>query len=332
MKSCLASLWSAFVLVGVSACSPQSLPTGKPGPGGDGSVPLFDASTRLHDAASTDRPFDARPLDAGACGCRIGGDGVMRMSWRCFQASYGISPELGWCGAPGEFGSACGLDVFTYYDQYGLLQKYVYDQSGVQVGAHYENLDVPFACPDQTIQSRKVESGSFPASSCTLTACACSYDGPDRTLNCPARDGGVAQDAAASPDAAACNCNIGSDGVLRMSLGCFCSGYGCGQPELDWCGGDGTWTSACGLNTFTVLRNGLPQTFVYDESGSQVGVRYESSEGAYVCPADPSLQAMKIAGGSFPDSTCATAVCSCNADGSFTCPAPDASVSSTPRR
>jgi hypothetical protein len=111
-----------------------------------------------------------------------------------------------------------------------------------------------------------------------------------------------------------------------MSLGCFCSGYGCGQPELGWCGGDGQWTSACGLNAFTVVRSGLPQTFVYDESGTEVGVRYESSDGAYVCPADPSLQAKKIAGGSFPDSSCAAAVCSCNADGTFTCPAPDASI------
>ena len=33
-----------------------------------------------------------------------------------------------------------------------------------------------------------------------------------------------------------------------------------------------------------------------------------------------------IAGGSFPDGSCASAVCSGNADRTFTCPAPDASV------
>jgi hypothetical protein len=313
-------------LVEVAACSPQPLQTGKPGPRADASVPLFDASARLRDATSNDPPFDDTPFDAGGCGCRIGNDGVMRMSWTCFHPSYGVSPELGWCGAPGEWTSACGLDVFTYYNQNGLLQQYVYDENGVQVGAHYENLDTPFGCPDQTVQSLKVESGTFPASSCTVTACACNFDRGDGTFTCPAPDGGAGQDAAVSPDAAACDCQIGTDGVLRMSLGCFCSGYGCGQPELGWCGGDGQWTSACGLNAFTVVRSGLPQTFVYDESGTEVGVRYESSDGAYVCPADPSLQAKKIAGGSFPDSSCAAAVCSCNADGTFTCPAPDASI------
>jgi hypothetical protein len=311
-------LWSSLLVALMLGCSSRSLaPTG-PGPTGDAST----------------RPPDGGTHDAGGCGCQIGNDGVMRMSWSCFVASYGVNDSVsGWCGSPGGWSSACGLDVFTYENQYGLLNRYVYDGSGLQVGAHYENLDTPFACPDSLLQSLKVESGTLPSASCTAVPCACNFDRGDGSFTCPAAaDASVWQDAASRSDAAAptfdaasCDCHIDANGVLRMSYACFCSGYGCEQPELAWCGGDGQWTSACGLNVYTLLRyGGLPQTFVYDQNGTEVGVGYQNGATKYVCPVDPTLQADKIAGGTFPDSACAVVACTCNADGTFTCPTPDA--------
>jgi hypothetical protein len=107
-----------------------------------------------------------------------------------------------------------------------------------------------------------------------------------------------------------------------MSWPCFLETFGSGSPELGWCGSPGQWTSGCGLDVFTYDRSGLLQLFAYDKSGSNVGVQYENSDVAFVCPFDPTLTALKLAAGMFPASTCATSVCTCNADRTFTCPTP----------
>jgi hypothetical protein len=82
IKPYLASLSSAFALLGLFGCAPQSLGTGNPGPG-------EDATTRaVRDASVTDaraqidfHGYIGGSFDAAACDCRIGADGVLRMSW-----------------------------------------------------------------------------------------------------------------------------------------------------------------------------------------------------------------------------------------------------------
>jgi hypothetical protein len=193
-KPYLASLLSAFALLGISGCSAQSLPTGKPGPVLDASTRSFDASTRLFDATPNDASFDYTPVDATDCGCRIGSDGVMRMSWACFCSSFGCgNPWLGWCGSPGQWTSGCGLDVFTY-DELGLLQIYTYDRTGTQVGTQLQNSDVAFVCPsDWTLTSLTIAAGMFPDAACPTVVCPC--DSADRAFTCPAPGLGISLDA-----------------------------------------------------------------------------------------------------------------------------------------
>jgi hypothetical protein len=329
LKLSFACLWSSLLALGSFGCSSRALTPTDP-------QRKIDASTRPFDAAKS--PLDAGTEDAGGCGCQIGSDGVMRMSWSCFMASFNVgSPERGWCGAPGGWSSACGLDVFTYEDQYGLFQRYVYDGSGVQVGAHYENVDTPFGCPDSTLQALKVESGSFPAASCGAVPCACNFERGDGSFTCPApADASVWQDAApptdAGPprfDAASCDCHIDADGVLRMAWDCFWASYGNGSAESGWCGANGQLTRGCGLDVFTNYRDGLPNLYVYDQNGAQVGLQYQNADVAFVCPVDSTLTSLKVASGRFPPSTCASVVCPCD-KGTFVCPAPDASSSDGP--
>jgi hypothetical protein len=288
----------------------------------DGSTRSFDALMRLGDASS--RPLDAGPDTGLGCNCRVGADGVLRMSWSCFQTSVGTKNVLQFCGAPGALTSACDLVVYTFYDGNGLLQQYVYDEtSSVQVGGHYESEYTPFACPDQNLSARKVESGTFADSSCTTrTACGCNAEG--RSLACPPPDAG------ASPwDAGACGCRIDDHGVLRMSWDCFCASYSCGNPWHGWCGAPGQWTTGCGLDVFTYDNLGLNQIFVYDQTGTQVGTQMQNGgTNFFECPTDPTLQSATVAGGTFPAATCATAVCACDSSGgTFTCPASDAGSS-----
>ena len=334
LRLCLVSL-SSLIVVGGFGCSSRSLT-------GTGQLRTLDASTRPIDASS--RPADAaRPADAShpidastrasdaapdtrlGCDCQIGGDGVMHMSWTCFDTYVGTRNVLQFCGAPGALASACGLVVYTFYDENGLLQQYVYDESGgAQVGGHYESEHTAFACPDQTISALKVESGTFPASSCTTrTACGCTADG--RSLGCPPPDAGV------SPwDAGACDCRIDSDGVLRMSWDCFWQSFGSGSPESGWCGAPGQWTRGCGLDVFTWDRLGLTQIDVYDQTGTEVGTQIQNpGTNFFQCPTDPTLKSATVASGTFPSASCATTVCPCDLNpsggiiGTFTCPTPD---------
>lgn len=288
----------------------------------DGSTRSDDASMRPGDASS--RPLDANPDTELGCNCRVGTDGVLRMSWSCFQTSVGTKNVLQFCGAPGVLTSACGLVVYTFYDGNGLLEEYVYDEaSSMQVGGHYESEHVPFACPDQNISARKVESGTFADSSCTTrVACGCNAEG--RSLACPPSDAG-----ASMWDAGACGCRIDGDGVLRMSWDCFCASYGCGNPWHGWCGAPGKWTTGCGLDVFTYDNLGLKQIYVYDQTGTQVGTQMQNGgTNFFECPTDPTLKAATVAGGTFPAAGCATAVCPCDSSGgTFTCPASDAGSS-----
>jgi hypothetical protein len=162
---------------------------------------VFDASMRPLDATSNDPPTTYTPSDAAGCGCQLGSDGVLRVSWSCFQKRFSTSPKMGWCGSPGGWTSACGLDVFTYDNPDGLQEKFVYDQSGVQVGAHYQNIDVPFACPDSLLESLTVESGTLPASTCASTPCTCNFDRGDGSFTCPPPLDAGAADAGGSHDA-----------------------------------------------------------------------------------------------------------------------------------
>jgi hypothetical protein len=248
------------------------------------------------------------------------------MSWNCFLTTVYPRNELLWCGAPGSLAAACGLVVYTYYDQYGLLQEYVYDEStGDRVGGHYESEYYAVTCPDQDLSALKVESGTFPASNCTTrTPCGCDADG--RSLACPPPDAGVS-----SWDAGACDCRIDADGVLRMSWDCFLRYFGVGGPEQGWCGAPGPWTHACGLDAFTYDRQGLTNIYVYDQNGTMVGEQLQNGgTNFFDCPTDPTLQSPTVAAGTFPTATCATAVCSCDRTPNgvaFTCPGSDAGSS-----
>jgi hypothetical protein len=170
-----------------SRCTPQGTwecPAGshpwrscpRDGTGGSGPV-VYDAGGPPDAAGRFDAGVDETPFDAGSCDCAIRADGALTMSWGCFVRHFGDgSPELGWCGAPGRWTSGCGLDVFTY-DRQGLLQLFVYDKQGNQVGIQYQNSDTAFECPtDPTMTSLTIASGSFPPSSCATTLCACSAD------------------------------------------------------------------------------------------------------------------------------------------------------------
>jgi hypothetical protein len=286
----------------------------------------FDASMRDASVRPVDANLDAQP----SCNCMVGGDGVMHMSWSCFQTLLGGPTNVArFCGAPGSLASACGLVVYTYYDDNGLLQEYVYDDStGWQVGGHYEvnTQYYAWACPDQpTLTAMKVEGGTFPASSCTTTTpCGCAADG--KSVACP-----PPPDAGANPwDAGACDCRIGADGVLRMSWDCFCAAYGCENPELGWCGSPGQWTTGCGLDVFTYDRLGKNQIYVYDQTGTEVGTQMQVGGASFFeCPTDPTLKSPTVAGGTFPSSSCASVVCPCDpvpgggVAHTFTCPASD---------
>ena len=164
-KPYLGWLSSAFALLGVFACSPQSLGTGNPGPG----------------------------KDAAACDCQIGADGVLRMSWDCFYTVYGNgSPERGLCGIPGQGTSGCGLDVFSYEDL-GQSQLLVYDKSGTEVGTQLANAGGGYFCPsDLTLTASKVAGGQFPDAACATVVCSCNSDS---TFTCPAPDAGISPDA-----------------------------------------------------------------------------------------------------------------------------------------
>jgi hypothetical protein len=325
------------MVVGGFGCSSRSLTDAGPLRTIDASTRPIDASSRPADAAragDASHPVDASPRasDAGldtrlACDCQLGGDGVMHMSWSCFEAYVGTRNVLQFCGAPGALTSACGLVDYTFYDENGLLQEYVYDESsGEQVGGHYAT-NIPYyayKCPDQTISALMVESGIFPASSCTTrTACGCTADG--RSLACPPPDAG------ASPwDAGACDCRIDSDGVLRMSWDCFSPGFVSGSPESGWCGAPGQWTRGCGLDVFTWDRLGLMQIDVYDQTGTEVGTQIQDpGANFFQCPTDPTLKSATVASGMFPAASCATTVCPCDLNpsggiiGTFTCPTPD---------
>ena len=115
-----------------------------------------------------------------------------------------------------------------------------------------------------------------------------------------------------------------------MSWDCFCAAYGCGNPRDGWCGGPGQWTSGCGLDVYTYDRLGLPQIYVYDQSGTQVGTEMTVGGASFFeCPTDPTLKSPIVAGGMFPAASCATAVCSCDEQpgggliGTYTGPASD---------
>jgi hypothetical protein len=317
IKPNLAWLSWAFVWVGILGCSPKALAPQNPGPGNDAQVSIVDGSTP--------------PYDASACDCRIGADGVLRMSWACFNANYGNgSRASGWCGAPGQWTSACGLDVFTY-DQVGQAQLFVYDQSGNQVGVQFSSASGPgYVCPtDPTLTAMKVAGGMFPASSCPVTACSCDHDASGAftgTFTCPASDAGTA-DAGGSHDAAACGCTRDTNGAQHTSWACFCQTYGCPAATTGplHCTSDYRWIYACGLWGATWAAAAAPRWTFYDATGAAVGIDWLTDEtsGEFSCTSYGG-RATELIAGQIPSSQCTSVPCSCAADGTVSCPGVDA--------
>jgi hypothetical protein len=136
-------------------------------------------------------------------------------------------------------------------------------------------------------------------------------------------------------DAGACQCLIGTDGVLRMSWDCFSTNYQNGAPMSGWCGGSGPggWVSSCGLDIFKLNRDNpaIPDDeWVYDATGTTVGQQIAETIPVFVCPSDPSLKAAVVAGGQFPPAGCAVENCTCGDAGAVNCPMPDAGATINP--
>jgi hypothetical protein len=129
-----------------------------------------------------------------------------------------------------------------------------------------------------------------------------------------------------------CQCQVGSDGALRMSWECFCANDGCGQPESGWCGSGGEWTASCGgINVYTLPSIGELELFVYGPDGRQIGVKLVAEAGTpFVCPTDSTQRSNVVSAGTIPGSECAPISCTCNDDRTFTCPATDAGTSPVP--
>ena len=147
--------------------------------GEGGGPPAADASTT------------APPVDGGDCGCVIGADGVLRMSWDCFSTNYGNgAPMSQWCGGPGGWVSSCGLEIFKLNRDDPAIpdDEWVYDATGATVGQQIAEATPVFVCPsDLSLKAAVVAGGQFPPSGCAVTDCTCGDAG---AITCPGLDGG----------------------------------------------------------------------------------------------------------------------------------------------
>ena len=115
-------------------------------------------------------------------------------------------------------------------------------------------------------------------------------------------------------DIADCNCRLegqGAGATLTMSWDCFCERFGCEgrlqndcrdhQQRIDY--------PVCGLTVIQAVPAGGPIGSVYDSGGHMVGGFRASDTSPYVCPSDPTIEALTVRAGTFPAATCAEKDC-----------------------
>src|SRR5262245_4558579 len=156
-----------------------------------------------------------RPADAPPCGCHTEADGTLVMTLACYCEASGCSVAA--CNGTTAY-QACGLTVSRQEGAAGP-DIYVTNSSGALVGVQ-RTADIGiYHCPDDPgLSSGRVRAGLFPDPTCDAMSCKCAADGKSCVT---VGDGGTSD---------GCDCRIQA-GVMTMSWGCFCSGFGgCDQP------------------------------------------------------------------------------------------------------
>ena len=181
LRSSILGLLVALALLGVSACSNQSLVAGDGGPktaGPDGSVTGIGAS------------------DPAACGCQVAGD-TLTISMACYCAHYDCT-QSPWTLSCSDvtYGVGCGI-LQVSLQTVGGLEEWVYNDERSLIGVQLANDEGVFTCPtDPSLQGYVLRAGGFPLDdgglsidSCTsVTICPC-VDG--KIGSCPAFDAGT---------------------------------------------------------------------------------------------------------------------------------------------
>lgn len=268
--------------------------------------------------------------DVVDCGCRVEGEGAgatLVMSWECFCDRFGCEGRLETDCRDHQQRidyPACHLTLIQSVPAGGPSGS-VYDWDGHMVGGFLASDTSPYVCPsDATIAALKVQAGAVPDATCGEEKDCGMCSNLDPGCAGVTRDGG-----GTSPDLGDCQCRVEGtnefDGVLWMSLPCFCAAYGC-EDYRTTCEADPSnriWDRlehpACGLTvlrwTNTLIR--FSHERVFDASGAVVGGMVTSDTHDF-CPTDRSLSAFQVRAGQFPAAECQGKSCG-------NCRAPDPS-------
>ncbi len=247
--------------------------------------------------------------DAGVlppCHCSVA-DGVLTLSWDCYCAAYGCeySPPVA-CEAFRTNELACGLRVDTVVTAGGPAIN-VYDSAGVFIGTQTGSDLGDYVCPDDSsLHALTRRAGVVPDAACAKTTCDCASG----NVNC-----GAAPDAGSLPP---CGCTV-DNGVLTMSMECFCATRDCSDVPALTCPGYRQSSLACGLRLDTSNPPGGPIISAFDDAGVLVGVQRSSDTLSFVCPDNSALKATLLRAGVLPDAGCPEVACGC-VDGGVACP------------
>jgi len=171
LRSSILGLLVALLLVGVSACSSQSLVAadgGKKTPGPDGPVTGIGAS------------------DPAACGCQVDGN-TLTISMDCYCKKYDCtqSPWTLFC-TDVTYGIGCGI-MQVSLNTVGGLERWIYNDERTLIGAQLATDAGLFTCPtDPSLQGNVVRAGGFPLDDGGLSVDSCSS-----VTSCPCVDGKV---------------------------------------------------------------------------------------------------------------------------------------------
>jgi hypothetical protein len=182
LKLCLRSspvgLLVSLALVGVAGCNGKSLVVpdgGNKTPGPDGSLTGIGAS------------------DPAACGCELGTDSTLTISWDCYCKQYD-------CTVTQPFADHCSGATSTLWTQgcgfreisvltIGGLEQWVYTDAGQLIGAQLGTDTGEYTCPtDPSLHGYVLRAGKFPLDTC------------EAQTPCPCMDGGASCPTPSVPD------------------------------------------------------------------------------------------------------------------------------------